>query len=524
MTPHSVAARPLIVVLIPLLAVLACNAVAPPVPTPFLLPSPLVQPTSALFPSPTPAPTGVPTIGYRPVFEPAACAFAVPPGYSPACGYLVVPENRMRADSRWLQLHLAIFPNRTGLRRSDAVIHLAGGPGSSSLEEAGYLFERGLGAVLDTRDLILFDQRGTGYSQPRLDCPERQALAPVLLEGHLPVEGNEQVILDAFRRCRDRLLAQGIDLSAYNSAASAADLNDLRQALGYEKLDLYAVSYGTRLALTLMRDYPQAVRSAVLDSVYPLQVNLYTALAPNAGRAFNVFFDRCAGDPACAASFPDLRTVFFRLAGELNADPIFVSLRAGGADRTVRVDGGLLVDVLFTGLYNPAVTASMPRMIFDIRQGDYAILRQRLALYFDSSSALGMQASVQCAEEIPFNTAQDAYAAAQGVEPEIAAYYPASVQPLFDLCREWTAVPPDPRENLPVSSAVPALILTGDGDPITPPDWGRMVAGEMSHAFYHEFPGNGHWVTRSSPCALRMALAFWIDPGTDPSGVCQQSN
>jgi pimeloyl-ACP methyl ester carboxylesterase len=122
---------------------------------------------------------------------------------------------------------------------------------------------RGLDAVLAQRDLVLFDQRGTGYSQPRLDCPERSAVTPALLDGSLSAEQAQGAIVEAFRRCRERLLAQGIDLSAYNSAASAADLNDLRLALGYEKLNLYAVSYGTRLALTLMRDYPQAVRSAV---------------------------------------------------------------------------------------------------------------------------------------------------------------------------------------------------------------------------------------------------------------------
>jgi pimeloyl-ACP methyl ester carboxylesterase len=343
----------------------------------------------------------------------------------------------------------------------------------------------------------------------------------VLLEGHLPPEANRQAILEAFRHCRDRLTAQGIDLSAYNSAASAADLNDLRLALGYQKLDLYAVSYGTRLALTLMRDHPDAVRSAVLDSVYPLQVNLYTALAPNAERAFNVFFDHCAADSGCSASFPNLRAVFYQLVDDLNRAPVLVSLSAGSAERTVRVDGGMLIDVLFTGLYNPAVTASMPRMIFDIRSGDFAILRQRLALYFDSSASLGMQTSVQCAEEIRFNTGDDAYAAARGVQPQIAAYYPFSVQPLFDICGEWTTAPVDPRENLPVSGDVPALVLAGEGDPITPPEWSWIVAGDLSHAFYHEFPGNGHWVTRSSPCALRMALAFWDNPDADPARVCQ---
>jgi pimeloyl-ACP methyl ester carboxylesterase len=459
-------------------------------------------------------------VAYQPVFESAPCAFVVPTGYSPDCGYLVVPENRARPGSPSIRLHVAIFRSRSRLPVPDPVVHLAGGPGSSSLSVAGYLFNQGLGAILEERDLILFDQRGTGYSQPRLDCPERTAITGVLLEGGLSTEEAQLTIQDAFRRCRARLIAEGRDLSAYNSAASAADLKDLRLALGYEKLNLYAVSYGTRLALTLMRDDPASVRSAVLDSAYPLQVNLYTALAPNADRAFNVFFNRCAADPNCSTTYPDLRNVFYQLVDQLNAHPVSVSLHAGGAERAVRVDGGLLIDVLFTGLYNPVVTASMPQMIYDIRRGDDTILKQRLALYFDTASALGMQMAVQCAEEFPFNAPEEAYTAAQGIQPQIAAYYPASVQPLFATCREWSFLPPNPRENMPVFSDVPALILAGEHDPITPPEWGRMVTQDLANTYFHEFPGNGHWVTRSSHCALSMALAFWENPLQDPTLMC----
>ena len=207
----------------------------------------------------------------------------------------------------------------------------------------------------------------------------------------------------------------------------------------------------------------------------------------------------------------------------LNASPVSVSLYAGGAEHSVRVDGDLLIDVLFVGLYNPAITASMPEMIYDIRQGNFGILQERLSLYFDNSGALGMQMSVQCAEEFPFHAPEEAYIAAQAqsVQPQIAAFYPPSVQPLFVACKEWTTVVPDPRENLPVSSDIPALILAGDQDPITPPAWGGMVAQGLSRAYFHEFPGNGHWVTRSSSCALSMALAFWNEPTVDPGYICQ---
>ena len=512
-----------ILILVLSVGIVGCNLPAPTDPPPFaqvIIPKPTSE-INAPIPSEL-VPTSTPVIiSYEPTFEPAPCAFPVPSGYSPECGYLIVPENRSRPDTRQISLHVAIFRNRSGIPTLDPVVKLAGGPGSSGLNTAAYILSKGMDAVLEQRDFIVFDQRGTGYSRPRLDCPERTSITSALLSGGFSSEASKQAIIDSFLRCRDRLIVEGIDLSAYNSAASAADINDLRSALGYDKLNLYAISYGTRLALTVMRDYPQAVRSAVLDSAYPLQVNLYTALAPNAERAFNVFFDRCANDPSCNSSYPDLRAVFYRLVDELNAHPIGVSLVVNGTQQTVQLDGGLLIDVLFVGLYNPAVTIRMPQMIYDIRQGEYAILRERLALYFESSTALGMQMAVQCSEEFPFNAPEEAFTAAQGIQPQIAAFYPEDVQPLFAVCKQWMVTPPDPRENLPVTSDLSTLVLAGEGDPITPPEWGRMVAGDLSNAYFYEFPANGHWVARSSLCAMNMALALWENPAVDPGFVCK---
>lgn len=459
---------------------------------------------------------------YRPLFEPAPCAFPVPAGYEPECGYLVVPENRAVLAGPSIRLHVAVFRSRSRDPALDPVVHLAGGPGSSSLGLAGYMFQQGMDAILERRDFILFDQRGTGYSRPRLDCPEREALTPFLLERGLAIDESRREIVAAFRTCRERLVAEGIDLSAYNSAASAADVNDLRLALGYDQVNLYAVSYGTRLALTVMRDYPGAVRSAVLDSAYPLEVNLYTSLAPNAERAFDVLFDLCESDPACRETYPGLQNIFYQLVNELDADPREVTLSVRGEEQRVRVDGGRLVDVLFVGLYNRGVAARLPGMILDLERGRTGILEERLRLYFDTSTALGMQMAVQCAEELPFSRTEEAYLQAADVRPEIAAFFPDSVQPLFAVCQEWSLAPAEPRENQPVSSSIPALVLGGAFDPVTPPEWGSRVAASLRNAYFFELPANGHWVTRSSACARSMALAFWEEPASAPDSSCLQ--
>jgi pimeloyl-ACP methyl ester carboxylesterase len=155
------------------------------------------------------------------------------------------------------------------------------------------------------RDLILIDQRGTGYSQPSLDCP---AAAHLIQVPPQPV-GKELASLDsAYRQCHDRLVHDGIDLSAYNTVDNAADIADLRKALGYRTVNLYGVSYGTRLALTVMRHYPQGIRSLVLDSVLPPQHD-YAALLRSIDTAFTTLFHSCAQAPNCSHEFPHLQQV-----------------------------------------------------------------------------------------------------------------------------------------------------------------------------------------------------------------------
>jgi pimeloyl-ACP methyl ester carboxylesterase len=230
----------------------------------------------------------------------------------------------------------------------------------------------------------------------------------------------------------------------------------------------------------------------------------------------------CSSDPDCRERYPELEDVFYQLVDDYNAEPLPILVSSGGAEYPARVDGGLLVDVLFVGLYNPFVASTMPRMIYDLREGRTGILREMLELYFDHSSALGMNLAVQCAEELPFSQPDEAFQAAQGVRPAIAAFFPTSVQPLFEACQEWSPASPDPRENQPVTSQVPALVLAGAFDPITPPSWGEMVAARLENAYFYELPANGHWVTRSSACALAMALDFWENPASDPVRICLQ--
>jgi pimeloyl-ACP methyl ester carboxylesterase len=478
--------------------------------------------TPTLAPSPTP----IPTIAYTPTFERAACEFYPPPGTNPECGFLSVPEDRRQPGSATLGLHVAIFRATGSNPAPDPLIHLSGGPGSASLDLAWYHFQQGEGRFLESRDFILFDQRGTGHSQPSLACPEADDQVPAILGQDLSIEEINALEMQAMEACRQRLAAQGINLAAYNSAASAADVEDLRIALGYDQINLYGVSYGTRLALTVMRDYPQHLRAVILDSAYPPQVNLYTGWPANAERAFDALFAACADDAACAGSYPDLEARFYRLVDALEAAPATVPVAnpTTSAEVGVVLDGDLLVDVVFSGLYRPDITAQVPRLIADVERGYYSqFLQGRLGRYFDRSTSRGMQASVQCGEEIPFSPYEELVAAAQGVQPQIAHNYTLELASLYTICETWGAGTPDPRENEPVTGDVPTLILAGSFDPITPPAWGQLAAQTLAQWHYVEFPNSGHWVMRTGNCPLDVATAFLNDPAVAPDTSCVQT-
>ena len=298
----------------------APTATTPPTATPEPTATP---PAPTATPEPTataePTPTEVPPPATTATFEEAPCPFALPPGQiegqSVECGYLLVPEDRADPDSPNLRLAVAIFHPSGGASQPDPILYLSGGPGGSALEFLSLTFSKLEPALAANRDLILFDQRGVGRSEPALDCPAMIELGRELLDDEL--DGKVLTKEEAFELALETLLAcyqdlsQIADLSAYNTVANAADVNDLRLALGYDQVNLWGTSYGTRLALGVMRDHPDGLRSVILDSVYPPDVDLYLESPANVNRAFTVFFEGCAQDEACNAAYPDLRAVFF---------------------------------------------------------------------------------------------------------------------------------------------------------------------------------------------------------------------
>lgn len=285
---------------------------------------------------------------YTPEFEPDDCPIAIPADQTVDCGYLIVPESRDDPGGTTIALAVAIVRSPGGATFADPVVFLEGGPGGSALTGIDAWYNTPLG---QTRDIVLIDQRGTGYSEPGLFC-----------EAEFEEYDSEAELTAA---CRDELIAQGINLAAYTSAENAADIADLRVALGYDAVNLYGVSYGTRLAMTVMRDHPQGIRSVVLDSPYPPSADAYDEDGLNFYLSLQALSRDCAADPDCNAAFPDLENFFLNLVESANMDPITIDFGEGPEEFL----GDDLVDDLYQKFYDTAIFPYLPALIYDYAEG-----------------------------------------------------------------------------------------------------------------------------------------------------------
>ena len=463
---------------------------------------------------------------YSPRFEEATCQFDEPLGREPECGYLVVPQNRGEPDGRQVRMHVAVFPGESDSPAADPVLYLEGGPGGEALEVLELVFEDRFAPFVEDRDVIIFDQRGTGFSEPSLACGAYRELSFELLDDLLtPAEGLEREY-DVLADCRQSFVDDGVDLSQYNSATIAADIEDLRIALGIDEWNLYGISYGTRLALTVMRDHPDGLRSVILDSVYPPEVDGIANIPANADRAFDAFFAGCEADPGCAEAFPNLESRFRDLVGAADATPVAIEVIDffSGETYDAVLDGGDLVGVIFQSLYSETIIPTIPELIADIEAGDTRDLANIVSLFIANGEffSVGMHASVQCHEEIPFS---DQVATARAAEeyPIMGRVVEGSVTQSPDaqaFCALWDAGTAAPVEAEPVTSDVPTLVMAGDYDPITPPADGQAVAERLERATYVEFPGLGHAVSTAGECPTSIATSFFTDPDTAPDTSC----
>ena len=305
-------------------------------------------------------------------------------------------------------------------------------------------------------------------------------------------------------------------------------MNDLRLALGYAQVNLWGGSYGSRLALEVMRRHPEGLRSVVLDAPYTPEADIYLAAPGNFDRSLNVLAGECAADPACDAAYPDLRAVLIEALERLDEAPILTSVIHSTTRQRypVLMDGAMFMEQIFRTLYVTALRPQMPQMIYDALDGrfDLLLLMTQQDVLRQDYRAWGMYFSVLCHDEVPFSSWED-FQAAAAPYPEFAGMYTAfEVGGLpYAVCPNWGAGEPDPVANEAVFSDIPTLITTGQYDPIVSPTFGETAHAQLANSSYHVFPGIGHGAIPEDECPVGMMLAFLDDPTVAPDDACIDS-
>lgn len=459
---------------------------------------------------------------------------AVP--FDAICGFFSVPEDRQVEGSRLISVAFAFVPGNG--TKHDPLVYLEGGPGGAPMANSGFIHDFAMAAAADGRDVIYFDQRGTGYAQPNLNCATERSFTepPQFFE----TEEDFNAAQDAFVvDCFARFEAAGINVSGFTTVENAADLADLRIALGIEEWNLFGGSYGTDLALTVMRDRPEGVRSVILDSVFPPEVSVGGG---EDGIGFLNRLDRIVdycNQTECGASYPDLANDINKAIDNLNADPVLLTgteseLLFGPPEFVV--DGNLLLQIVSFDLPNPYLPGVFNAAASDdpavraagvenfMRAVSYYIFgleapQQELVLADfrgvpgpASQFSDGFFLTVMCAEEIPYTdlaTSNDS-----GWSEAITHFAATIIGPqIVSTCNLIEVDPEVPAVGEPVESDIASLVIYTDNDGQTPPEWSELTASRLTNVDLVFFPNLAHVVAFSGPCPQSVVAQFLAAPG-----------
>ena len=422
------------------------------------------------------------------------------------CGTLDVWENRDTKAGRKISLKIVLLPALKLDAAPDPVFFLAGGPGQAAASIARYL-EEPFHRIQTSRDIVLIDQRGTGKSNP-LECKPQGKDAEENGED-LSDDEQQAFALRMYHSCLDSY-ANKADVRLYTTNIAMDDLDDVRAFLGYPKINLFGVSYGTRAAMVYARRHADHTRAVILDSVAPPDMRLPLYTARDGERSLDLLFTDCEKDSACNQRFPHIRATFSELIARLTAHPEhvhFVNPRTGES-KEFDAKRSLVAGSIFSTLYDPTASSLLPLLIEQASKGNYAGF---LAIMGDpdpkaeSQMARGMHLSVICSEDATRIQPGD-------INRESANTFmgPSFADAFLMACPIWPRGTVDPSyfDNTP--SDLPALILSGQLDPITPPIWGQQVAAQWKNSKSVVVPGSGHGAW-SHGCVLKLIDQFLSD-------------
>ncbi len=458
-------------------------------------------------------------------FESAECffdlnnAFITPETLGFECGYVTVPEQHANPDGPTIRLPVAIRKATSSSPKPDPVFLAQGGPGGDAFAVFS-ITAAGTGIAAD-RDIVLFNQRGTQFAEPRLDCVEFRNIQEQLFT--LTDEDEIQRLSDeALLQCRNRLVnEENINLSAYDSLENAQDIDLIRQALGYDQYNFYGVSYGTLLGLHLIRLDQPALRSVILDSVVPTQTNFITHVAQSENGAYDEYFAACQDDADCSALYADLEPRLLAIYDKLDETPATLTLTNDDTGESFEsvLTGESLRGLMFSMFYLPDFYAAFPKFVLDAEEGNFEafeFLASQIA--FDDTMSIGMYYSVICAEYGEFS-GNDALT--DGVRPFISEDAAKDVDAMQANCADWQVESLPTNISEPVQSDIPTLLISGRFDPITPAAFAADAATTLGNSYNVVNPLGSHGnIWGGNACSEQIASDFLNNPAQAPDTSC----
>jgi len=416
---------------------------------------------------------------------------------SARCGSLDVPENPSEPEGRKITLNIAMAPATGKATEADPVFFFAGGPGQAASET--WVMLRGtLNKIRKNRDIVMIDQRGTGKSN-KLAC-----------ESEVAEDLNQEIDLDLIRTETEKCLAElDGDPRFYTTTIAMGDYNRVREAMGYDLINIMGVSYGTRAAQVYLRQFPETVRTVTLDSVVPMQLSLGQEHAPMLDRSVRAVFEGCARDEACNSLFPrqaeELNLLFKQLRNE--PQQITIINPVSGEPQEMHLSADTLAVAIRFLSYASETQALIPLLVHEtLTSGDLSRLASQAILVMTGLNemlARGMELSVLCSEDYP--------------SMDLSADYGDTLMGNLFLevielqCEVWPRGEVPENFHQPVVSELPVLLMSGERDPVTPPHYAEQTAETFPNSLNLVAPGQAHSVMKN--ICLRDITTEFINKG-----------
>ncbi|MBC7947773.1 MAG: alpha/beta fold hydrolase [Chitinophagaceae bacterium] len=433
-----------------------------------------------------------------------------------SCYLIPVPKQTANPSKGKLYIAAVVTPSLTK-SNEPPLLYLHGGPGIATVGNVPrYLRSKTWKLLREKRPIIFFDYRGTGFSEPNL-CPGMKDSLSKFSRSNSGEEARKAYKISLYKKCHDQSLSEGIDISSFNSAQLADDAAELCRALKISNWSVYGVSYGTTVGLNLLRNHGKHITSIILDSPFPPNAPWLDFIRPF-DTCFNVLESNISKDPEAFARFPSIRADFVKAVSRLNKTP--VKIKGNGDAEGYDYYGDDFAWSIWSAMLSPKSIPFVPLAIHEVGNGNDSILSKWVEAFNDPNSfgrfSEPQSKAVSCYEARP-RTVEETKVSLLSNYPEFSSFF---VDFEGELCDAWQPRSAGSEVFQPVVSDVPALVLSGEYDPVCPPLFGEITAKGLSKSTLLIVPSASHAVIHADDCLRKIAEEFLSNPGLKPGTEC----